>query len=269
MKDFTLEIYRQLLQAFKTKGYTFQAMIDFVQFPINKSIIMRHDVDRKPENALKMAKLEAEMEIKATYFFRMISHTFKPGIIRKITELGHEIGYHYENLSEIASRGNFHKSEKRKVKSEKLLFKLAIEDFEKNLEKLRELYPVKSISMHGSPLSKWDSRLLWDKYEYKNYGITSEPYFDIDFNEVLYITDAGRSWSNENINRRDKVNTKYNFNFNHTNEIIKAFNNDKLPDKIMINIHPEHWAESTVEWYKVWCIRKLKNTIKKVFLRNK
>ena len=34
------------------------------------------------------------------------------------------------------------------------LFELAIDDFQLNLEKLRKLYPVKTVCMHGSPLSK-------------------------------------------------------------------------------------------------------------------
>ena len=252
MQDFTLKIYRLLIQTFKMKGYTFQTMIEFVQFPINKSIIMRHDVDRKLENALRMARMENELGIKAIYYFRTVQQTFKLEIIREVATMNHEIGYHYECLAE--TNGDYEK---------------ALKDFETNLAKLREFYPIKNIAMHGRPTSKWDSRLLWEKYNYKDYGIIAEPYFDINFNEVLYITDAGRSWNNENINRRDKVNTKYNFTFINTNEIIKALNNDKLPDKIMINIHPEHWTESTVEWYKVWCIRKFKNSIKKIFLRNK
>jgi len=49
-----------------------------------------------------MARLENELGIKATYFFRTIPHTFKPEIIKEIAGMGHEIGYHYENLSEIS-----------------------------------------------------------------------------------------------------------------------------------------------------------------------
>jgi len=46
--------------------------------------------------------------------------------------------------------------------------------------------------MHGSPLSKYDNRKIWEKYDYRDYGIIAEPYFDIDFNEVFYMTDKGR-----------------------------------------------------------------------------
>ena len=252
MKDFTLSIYIQLLHNLIKNGYTFQTMQVFIQSPLDRSIIMRHDIDRKPQNSLRTAKLENELGVKATYYFRTIPQTFKPKIIKEIAGLGHEIGYHYECLAE--TNGDYER---------------AIIDFETNLARVREIYPVKNISMHGRPTSKWNSRLLWQKYDYKDYEILSEPYFDIDFNKVFYITDAGRAWNNKSINRRDKVESKYNYTFNHTNGVIKAINDNELPDKIMINIHPEHWADSQFEWYKIWCIRKAKNTVKRIlFGRN-
>jgi len=62
--------------------------------------------------------------------------------------------------------------------------------------------------VYGRPTLKWDSCLFWEKYNYKEYGILSEPYFDIDFHEVFYITDAGREWNNEAINLRDRVDAR-------------------------------------------------------------
>ena len=59
--------------------------------------------------------------------------------------------------------------------------------------------------MHGSPLSKWDNRDLWKRYDYRDFGIIAEPYFDVDFNEVLYLTDTGRRWNNSKASVRDKV----------------------------------------------------------------
>jgi len=249
--DFTLTIYQKLLKALQSESYDFLTVeVYFSQSQNHPVIILRHDVDRKPLNSLRMAKIENELHIRSTYYFRTIPKTFKPEIIKKIAELGHEIAYHYENLAE--TNGNF---------------ELAIVDFKENLGKLRSIYPIKNIAMHGRPTSKWDSRLLWDKYDYKKYGILSEPYFDIDFNKVQYITDAGRSWDNAKINLRDKVDSPFKSDFKHTNDIIEALNEGKLSDQIMLNIHPEHWADSQAEWYKIWIIRKVKNSIKKIIIR--
>lgn len=250
MKDFKLKIYKKLLRILVSKKYIFQTMQMFIQAPLEKCVILRHDVDRKPKNSLRMAKLEKELGIKAIYYFRTIPKTLKPDIIREIADLGHEIGYHYECLAE--TKGNYEK---------------AIVDFKTNLDKLREIHPVKNIAMHGRPTSKWDSRLLWNKYDYNKFEISSEPYFDLDFNEVFYITDAGRSWDNTNFNLRDRVESKFNFSFYTSEDIISALDNQELPNKIMINIHPEHWADSSLEWWKIWIVRKIKNSIKRVIIK--
>ena len=174
-----------------------------------------------------MAKLEHDKGIKSTYYFRMKPESYNEDIIKEIIKLGHEIGYHYESLCD--SKGDF---------------ELGISDFKKNLAILRELYPVKKIAMHGRPTSPYDSRDLWKKYNYREFGIEYEPYFDTDYNEVLYITDAGRAWGDDSINRRDKVTTKYDFDLTSLDKILTLLEKGELPDKIIMNIHPEHWAES-------------------------
>jgi len=39
----------------------------------------------------------------------------------------------------------------------------------------------------------------------EDYGIIAEPYFDMDFKEVLYLTDTGRRWDGDRVSVRDKV----------------------------------------------------------------
>ena len=76
--------------------------------------ILRHDVDRLPLNALDLAKIENSFGIKGSYYFRVVPESFNFDIIKKIEELGHEIGYHYEDVDLVI------KSKKLKVKSKKL-----------------------------------------------------------------------------------------------------------------------------------------------------
>jgi len=255
MKDFTHDNYKLLLEVLLKNNYEFITMEDFFTLSIDNSkryVLMRHDVDRRPKGSLEMAKIEQGYGIKATYYFRTITQTLKPDIIKKIASLGHEIGYHYESLAE--TNGDFEK---------------ALKDFEKNLAILNALYPIKSISMHGRPTSRWDSRLLWEKYDYTTYGILSEPYFDIDFEKIYYVTDAGRAWDNHSINLRDKVKTSFDFPVSTTTDIVTLIQSSQLPNIIMINIHPEHWSSKTIQWYKIFILRKMKNTIKKLLIRSK
>src|SRR5690625_2901666 len=59
--------------------------------------------------------------------------------------------------------------------------------------------------MHGSPLSRYDNRDLWKSYSYRDYGIIAEPYFDMDFSRVLYLTDTGRRWDGDKVSVRDRA----------------------------------------------------------------
>jgi len=188
------------------------------------------------------------------YYFRSIPPVFKPDIIQRISDLGHEIGYHYENLSYVGRRHS--------GRSREQLFELAIEDFERNLEKFRKLVSIKTICMHGSPWSKYDNRELWDVYDYRDYGIIGEPYFDVDFNEVLYLTDTGRAWNTSGGNVRDKVQSKYHYDFKSTFDIIRALENDELPDKIMFNVHPQRWTDNIFDWTWELVSQKAKNVAK-------
>ena len=66
-------------------------------------------------------------------------------------------------------------------------YELAYGDFCGNLERLRKLVLVKTICMHGSPLSKLSNLELWKRYEYKELGIIGESYLDVDFDEVFLL----------------------------------------------------------------------------------
>ena len=155
-KDFTLDIYRKLLCEFNRADYFFLTFEDLMykSMPSKKMIILRHDIDKRSENALKMAQIENEYGIKASYYFRIVKQSNTPAIIKKISELGHEIGYHYEDLT--LAKGDFDD---------------AISLFEKHLAYFRQYYPIKTICMHGSPLSKYDNRLIWEKISYRDFGL--------------------------------------------------------------------------------------------------
>ncbi|NOR76977.1 MAG: hypothetical protein GQ523_00765 [Methanophagales archaeon] len=80
MLDFTLEKYEELCLALLDGGYTPLTVYSYLTGKNNnnkKLIVLRHDVDRRPGNALRMAELEHELGIQSTYYFRL-PYTFKP-----------------------------------------------------------------------------------------------------------------------------------------------------------------------------------------------
>jgi len=247
--DFTIKKYKELLQALVNQNYTFQTFEEFLISPNKKTIILRHDVDLLPENSIRFAKIQSELGIKGSYYFRSVPESWDENIILEIANLGHEVGYHYETMD--TAKGNID---------------LAMEQFKKNLSKLRKLVDVKTICMHGSPMSKFDNKDIWKKYDYKELGIIGEPYFDIDFNQVFYLTDTGRRWNGENVSVRDKVVTIFQNTYQYTDEIIRALKNDKLPNQIMFTFHPQRWHNNRLLWLKELLMQNSKNVVKKYFL---
>lgn len=250
--DFSLSKLRRLYSTILSNNYEVITFSDYLQGKFrNKAVILRHDVDRLVKNALKIATLEQEIGIRSSYYFRYRKGIFNTRIIKEISDLGHEIGYHYEVLAK--TRGDLGKG---------------IELFMKELEKFREIVTIKTICVHGSPLSRWDSRKLWGKYSYKDLALQGEPYFEVDYSQVAYITDTGRRWNSSRFSLRDKVKTPFKFNFRNTDEIIYAFKNNKFPGIIMINIHPNRWHKNKFLWTKELVVQNLKNMIKRFMIRN-
>jgi len=251
--DFSLKTYKNLLIALKSANYKFVTFEQFCDGNLpEKFVILRHDVDLKAENSLATAIIENSLNIKASYYFRIVGQSNKPHIIRQIAELNHEIGYHYEDLS--LAKGD-------EIK--------AIEYFKTNLEYFRKFYPVRTICMHGSPTSKFDNRNIWKSNNYRDFGIIGEPYFDINFDEIFYLTDTGRSWDGERFSVRDKVKSGFNLHLKTTSDIINALNNNKLPQKIMITTHPQRWTDNYFFWTKELVLQTLKNVIKLLIIRKK
>ena len=94
-----------MFKVLPTAGYSFQTFADFIRNPKDRVVVMRHDVDRLPGNALTMAKIEREMGIGASYYFRAVPVSWDEQIILEIAGLGHEIGYHYENIDSVIREG--------------------------------------------------------------------------------------------------------------------------------------------------------------------
>jgi hypothetical protein len=249
--DFTIKQYKKLTITLQSQGYFFQTFREFIKKPIVKTIILRHDVDRLPQNSLQTAKIENDLGIKGSYYFRAVPESWDEDIIKRIASLGHEIGYHYENLT--TSNGNISK---------------AIEDFTTNLDKLRQLASITTICMHGSPRSKLDNKDIWKKYNYHDFGIIGEPYFDIDFSKVLYLTDTGRMWDGYKVSVRDKIEghqdrwNKEGLRFHSTNDIISGIK--KLPDQIMFTVHSQRWYDKSFPWLKELVWQNAKNVGKRV-----
>ena len=262
MKDFTLDIYRELLETLQRQGYELIGYADYLKAKSQEKsakrfVILRHDVDAKPWNSLKTAQIEHSSGAKATYYFRVGKESNVPEVIKAIAKLGHEIGYHYEDMS--LCNGNVDQ---------------AWSHFKTWLDYFRQYYAVETICMHGAPTSIWDGKDLWKQYDYKDLGLIGEPYLDTDFGDVFYLTDTGRCWDGYKVSVRDKIPgyqeewTKKGLTWHTTMELIRAIENDQLPKHVMITTHPQRWTNDSKQWYLELVTQNCKNIIKKLWIRN-
>jgi hypothetical protein len=237
MRDFTLQTYRKYLAAIQQNGFQFLLFKEFIPAPgkHSKFCLIRHDVDRKPMNALRMAQVEKEMGINATYYFRKKDGVYIPHIIQAIENMGHEVGYHYESLSD--TDGDIPK---------------AVVDFKQNLAEFRKICAVLTVSMHGRPLKPYDNRDIWRMPEnhrlLKNeLDVLGEVYLDIDYTDLAYINDTGRNWTSNESNRRDKVESNVMADFS-SGEALLAYLQSNPHPKLVFQIHPERWADGYIPW---------------------
>lgn len=251
--DFTISKYDKLCHTILNSGYSTQTIFSYLtsRTKFDKVVVLRHDVDRKRlECALRIASVEHNLGIQSTYYFRY-PKTFNTKIIKKIEDMGHEIGYHYEVLSK--AKGNYEK---------------AISLFNDELTKINKMFDVKTICMHGSPMSKYDNRDIWKFYDFRKWGIVGEAYLSLN-GDLLYFSDTGRNWSNKN-KIRDFIenNNASQYSIETTSELIDLIRSKKINQFYLLS-HPENWS-SNISWHVYLDIEtKIINVGKKVirFLR--
>ena len=260
MIDYNIKIYKSLLQGLLEKGYSFITFKEYIENkekqldPNSRFVILRHDVDLLPQNSLRFAKIQSELGVKGSYYFRAVPESWDVSIIKEIARLGHEVGYHYETMD--TAKGDLD---------------LAWNQFKFHLNELRDLVEVSTICMHGSPRSKFDNKEIWKKYSYDSLDITGEPYYDVNFDELFYLTDTGRRWDGWKGSVSDKVPQQkeriiQGMVFRSTADVINSIKEDKCPKQIMFTFHPQRWHNKAIPWVKELVLQNIKNTIKRLLI---
>ena len=224
-RDWTLHKYAEILHCVRAADYPIRRIDAFISAPCASGVLLRHDVDRIPHNSLRMAELEHQHGVSATYYVRCASASFDSALVTRLHELGHEVGYHYEVLAKAGGD-----------------MAAAIDMFATELTALRRLGPVLTASAHGSPLSKWDSLDIWRAQKPQDFELLGEAYLQIDDAQMAYYTDTGRSWSATVTNLRDHVG-EHGQKFpvvDTTSELIELVSSRALP-LLCIQTHPERW----------------------------
>jgi len=239
-KDFTQKKYADLIECLADHYPTFCVM-DYSLAQRSQSLpenyfIVRHDVDGNIRNALDMAHIDARNGIRSTFYFRVKPLLFNPDIIKQIRFLGHEIGYHYEVLSDT----------KGDMKKARLLFMA-------NLKKVRSLAPVETVCMHGRSLSPHNNLDFWSQNGLEQFDLIAEPYLTIDYSDKYYFSDTSHCWDNHKYNLRDIVNSRGSMGIKTTDELIKFLRTaDQIKGAILT--HSNFWVNSRLQWWGNRCL---------------
>jgi hypothetical protein len=234
--EFSFATYERLLDAAADAGYAFLTVRDYLATDADarpeRFVVLRHDVDRKPANAAKMARIEAERSVPATYYFR--TSTFEAERLRRVEALGHEVGYHYEDY--VRAGG---------------VLSAAHESFSAALDRFRSVADVETVCMHGNPLSPHDNRDMWtdpDAPSFDAYDLLGEAYLSMDFEEVTYFSDTGRTWLDGPLKIKDHT-------MGQGSKAVTAETTTDLVDllgaaelrRACLLVHPNRWADSLPE----------------------
>ena len=150
ISDKRIKLYKKFLIHALNNGYKLCSVIDSIEELNNKTkklICLRHDVDEISPGTLKIARVENELGITSTYYFRC--STIQKKVIDEIKLMGHEVSYHYETISEYIIENNIKSINEL---SRKNFLKPCQELLKKKLDKFRRKYNVecKTICSHGA-----------------------------------------------------------------------------------------------------------------------
>jgi len=168
-------------------------------------VLLRHDVDFSPACALRLARQEADLGLRATYFFMLTSDLYnllgRPNrdAPRQIVELGHEVGLHYDAgvLAEDPSPR---------------------EALGRQMTLLAELSgrPVRSMAMHNPGWNGADP--------FRDDGDVVNAYDPAFTKDIAYYSDSCGAW----------------LDATHA-----ALVSGEIPPRLQLLIHPVYWGDGT------------------------
>ncbi|MGC8839499.1 MAG: hypothetical protein ACP5UM_13935 [Anaerolineae bacterium] len=177
---FTFQHYAEIIAEAVGLGYRFLRFRDVDREVQGRVLLMRHDIDLLPRNALRFAEIEAKFGVRATYFVRLHGRYYNPfdletyRVLKAIRDQGHEIGLHYE--PEFAALVG--ESARDLLRREKAALEAILE------------VEIVSAAMHNPSLS----RDALGPEDLAAVGIHREAYHAPFSTEFKYLSDSGARW---------------------------------------------------------------------------
>lgn len=205
--DFTFDQYRALLRR-SSEAYSFAdfSILGDADLATRKFFLLRHDIDYSPAQALALAKIEAELGVKATYTVQLSGRFYNPleartrDQLREIHELGHDIGLHFDAV--------WHGVETEEALEEAITWEAEL------LEKIIGRAEIRMFSFH-------DTTPFTMACQAPEYGGLWNAYAGVLQENVEYTSDSNGFWR-----------------FRTWDQLL-----DESPDRAQVLIHPGWWAD--------------------------
>lgn len=180
--NFTYQSYADLIYTILANNYQ---ITDYHSYEnVKNPCILRHDIDMDLEKAAKFAEIERDIlgsnnRINATYFVLITSDFYNPfskaGIdcLKRILDLGHEIGLHFDEKKYVGSKFNP---------------TIVTTQVKKEISLLSEIIdvPVRVVSMHRPSKQFLESNM--------DFGEVTNSYSTHFFEEFKYFSDSRMCW---------------------------------------------------------------------------
>ena len=211
MNKFSFKYYKKMLKKAISSGFVISSFEKFDNKK-KKTIILRHDIDYSLKGITEFAKIENDLGVTSTYFFRVHSPNYNPfsqdcyNVFNYLKKLNHEIGLHFDSsyFSKIFKLDPISVFKKERIVLETIIGR-----------------KIKSISEHYDlycnifNIEKLENQIDVKKLKVKNYA------YDKKFiHDMKYISDSNGNWRDGDI-----VN---NLNFK----------------RLQVLTHPELWFDS-------------------------
>jgi hypothetical protein len=118
------------------------------------------------------------------------------------------------------------------------------------------IHLIPKLFLGKSLFTCWSNFDFWEKNKFEDFQIIGDAYRSIDFSDILYLSDTGRSWDSR-FKRLDKVDSRINpqYNIRNSDDIIDLIKSGEV-DKIYLLIHFEQWKDNFYDWGS-WYIAQL------------
>lgn len=204
---FHLEGYIALLEALRDLGYTL-APVTAMPDRSQRCAHIRHDIDLHLEGIDRVARAEAAIGVRATYYV-LLTSLYSPlsepsiAVLRELVALGHELGLHYDlqlyPQDPIAAKQRL--------------------DLEASLLGVAVGCPVRTIVRHQPSLGGGDPFL-----QNSGYLNAHDPAYEPG---MRYFSDSCRLWREA--------------------ELRRVLTGIERPERLHLNTHPESWLDGSIQ----------------------